>query len=77
MQMRKLTVTAPELAAVALTRGLGGLGIGLLVSEFLTPHERRTVGWSLLALGVLSTIPLGMRILPRAFGRSIGRPNEP
>lgn len=75
--MRTLTVTAPELAAVALTRGLGGLGIGLLLSQFLTPHERRTIGWSLLALGVLSTIPLGMRIVPRAFGRSIGRPNEP
>lgn len=75
--MRTLTVTAPELAAVALTRGLGGLGIGLLLSQFLTPHERRTIGWSLLALGVLSTIPLGMRIVPRAFGSSIGRPNEP
>lgn len=75
--MRTLTVTAPELAAVALTRGLGGLGIGLLLSQFLTPHERRTIGWSLLALGVLSTIPLGMRIVPRAFGRSFGRPNDP
>ena len=70
--MRDLTVTIPELVAVALTRGLAGVGIGLLVSEYLTPSERRTLGWGLLALGALSTIPLGMRILPRAIGTHTG-----
>lgn len=70
VRVQDLNVTIPELVAVALTRGLGGVGIGLLISEYLTPSERRTVGWSLLALGALSTIPLGMRILPRAIGRS-------
>ncbi len=70
--MKDVNVTIPELIAVALTRGLGGIGIGLLVSEYLTPNERRTVGWSLLALGALSTIPLGMRILPRVTGRHTG-----
>jgi len=70
-RVQDLNVTIPELVAVALTRGLGGGGIGLMVSEYLMPRERRTVGWSLLALGALSTIPLGMRILPRAIGRNL------
>lgn len=70
--MRDLTVTIPELVAVALTRGLAGVGIGLLASEYLTPSERRILGWGLLGLGALSTIPLGMRILPRAIGRHTG-----
>ena len=68
--MRDLTVTIPELVAVALTRGLAGVGIGLLASEYLTPSERRILGWGLLGLGALSTIPLGMRILPRAIDKS-------
>jgi hypothetical protein len=68
--VQDLNVTIPELVALALTRGLGGVGIGLLISGYLTPTERRTVGWSLLALGALSTIPLGMRVLPRAIGKS-------
>ena len=70
--MRDLTVTIPELVAVALTRGLAGVGIGLLAAGYLTPSERRILGWGLLGLGALSTIPLGMRILPRAIGRHIG-----
>lgn len=66
--MKRIDVTIPELALVALTRGLGGVGIGLLLSAYLTHSERRTVGWGLLALGALSTVPLGMRILPRVSG---------
>ena len=68
--MQNIHVTIPELVVVALTRGLAGVGIGLLVSEHLSPTQRRTAGWGLLALGALSTIPLGLRILPRAIGRS-------
>ena len=70
--MQNINVTILELIAVALTRGLAGAGIGLLVSEYLNPTQRRTAGWGLLALGALSTIPLGLRILPRAIGRPTG-----
>lgn len=66
--MKRINVTVPEIALVAVTRGLGGVGIGLLLSTFLTHSERRTLGWGLLSLGALSTVPLGMRILPRVIG---------
>jgi len=65
--MKRLHVTIPELVLVAATRGILGAGIGLLVSEHLTPTQRRTLGWSLLTVGALSTVPLGLRILPRVI----------
>ena len=63
--MKTLRVKLPELVLVAATRGLMGIGIGLLASTRLAPNRRRAVGRALLAVGVLSTIPLVSRI----FGR--------
>jgi hypothetical protein len=63
--MRKLEVALPELAFIAATRGLVGLGIGLLISERLQPETRRAVGWTLLGIGALTTVPIAARV----FGR--------
>ena len=60
--MREHRVTVPELALIAGTRGMLGVGIGLLLSERLGSHRRRTVGWTLLAIGAISTIPLALRL---------------
>ncbi len=35
-----------------------GAGIALLVSEKLTGEQRRAIGWTLVAVGRLTTIPL-------------------
>jgi len=63
--MRRYNIALPEMAIVAATRGMAGAGVGLLVSEYLRPETRRTVGWTLLAIGALSTIPIAMTL----FGR--------
>jgi hypothetical protein len=60
--MKTYAVTVPEIAIVAATRGMAGAGIGLLVSDFLRPDTRRTLGWTLLAIGALSTIPIAMAL---------------
>jgi hypothetical protein len=65
--MREHRVTLPELALVAGTRGLIGLGAGLLISGRMTAERRRTVGLALLVAGALSTIPLALRLF-RARG---------
>lgn len=54
------TVTLPigELGVVAVTRGLLGAGIGLLVAKRLGESRRRHLGLTLLLIGALSTIPL-------------------
>jgi hypothetical protein len=41
---------------------VAGVGIGLLVSGFLRPDTRRALGWSLLAIGALTTIPIAMTL---------------
>lgn len=63
--MRTYHVALPEMAIVAATRGMAGAGIGLLASSYLQPETRRTLGWTLLAIGALSTIPIAMALLGR------------
>ena len=63
--MKTIDLSFPELATVAATRGLAGVGIGLLVADRLEPENRRAVGWTLLAIGALSTIPIAITL----FGR--------
>ena len=60
--MKTYAVTVPEIAIVAATRGVAGAGIGLLVADFLRPDTRRTLGWTLLTIGALSTIPIAMAL---------------
>ena len=58
--MRNLNVTLPELFFVAGTRGLGGAGIGLLAGGYLKAQERKKLGLALLAIGILTTIPIAL-----------------
>ncbi|HEX3760647.1 MAG TPA: hypothetical protein VHW23_18155 [Kofleriaceae bacterium] len=63
--MREHRITFPELALIAATRGMLGVGVGLLTAERLRTHTRHTVGWTLLAIGVISTIPIALRQIMR------------
>ena len=58
--MRNLNVSLPEVAFVAATRGVGGIGIGLLASTLLKDEHRKKVGLALLAIGILTTIPIAL-----------------
>jgi hypothetical protein len=61
--MKTYPVTVPEVAIVAGTRAVAGVGVGLLVSGYLRPDTRRALGWTLLAIGALTTIPIVMALL--------------
>ena len=61
--MIRRTVTLPEIGLIAGTRAALGAGIGLLVADRLNDDQRRAVGWTLLAVGVLSTIPLFAHVM--------------
>ena len=58
--MRNLNVSLPEIAFIAATRGVGGAGIGLLASSYLKAPERKKLGLALLAIGILTTIPIAI-----------------
>ena len=60
----------PELGLLAGTRGLLGAGVGLLVSEKLSHERRRQVGWTLVAIGAASTLPLALLVFRRSRRRT-------
>lgn len=61
--MKKHDVTVPEVGLIAITRAMLGAGIGLLLSDKLAPEQRRVIGWTLVAIGVVTTVPLAMEVL--------------
>ncbi len=61
--MRETTLTLPELGLVAGTRAALGAGIGLLVADRLDDDTRRAIGWTLVLVGVATTIPLAIEVL--------------
>jgi len=63
MRMRETSVTLPELALIAGTRAALGAGLGLLLADRLGDDRRKAVGWTLLLIGALSTIPLAFEVL--------------
>ena len=59
---KSVTLMLPEIGMIALTRGALGVGIGLLLSSSLDKEERQSAGLALVAVGVLTTIPLLLRL---------------
>ena len=52
-----------ELAMVAGTRAMLGAGVALLLADRIGDDTRKGVGWALVAVGLLTTIPLAMLVL--------------
>src|SRR5262245_42738926 len=63
--MRETRLTMPELALIGGTRVALGAGLGLLLADRLEYPQRRAIGWTLLAIGALTTIPLAFEVLGR------------
>ena len=61
--MLTLKLSLPTLASVAATRGMLGVGAGLLLAPKVGDKRRRAVGLALLGIGVVSTIPIALRVL--------------
>jgi hypothetical protein len=63
--MKKVELPLPELGLIGATRGMLGAGVGLLLAGHLSDQRRTVVGRILVAIGVLSTIPLAIDVLSR------------
>jgi hypothetical protein len=59
---RTLKLSLPTLASVAATRGMLGVGAGLLLAPKVGDKHRRAVGLALLGIGVATTIPIALRV---------------
>ncbi len=58
-------VTRPIIGAIAATRAMLGFGLGLLASRRIPKKRSRVLGWTLLGVGLASTIPLAAMVLRR------------
>ena len=59
--MKETHLTLPDVGLIAATRGMLGAGIALLLADKISQHNRKTIGWPLVAIGVISTVPLVAR----------------
>jgi hypothetical protein len=60
--MKTVTLTLPEIALLAGTRAALGAGIALLLADKLSLERRQAIGWTLFAVGLLTTIPLAVEV---------------
>ena len=63
--MKRSELTLPEIALIAGTRGMIGAGAGLLLADRLNDDQRKSIGWTLLIIGAISTIPLAIEVLSK------------
>jgi len=61
--MTERTLTIPEIILIAGTRVALGVGVGLLIADRLPRDARKAAGLALLAVGVLTTVPIVAGIL--------------
>ena len=65
------SITLPEIALIAATRGAIGFGAGLLLADKFRSDWRKVVGWTLFLTGAVSTIPIAMHVLGQRQVRSV------
>jgi hypothetical protein len=56
------SLTVPEIALIAATRGAIGFGAGLLLAGKFRRERRQLLGWTLFLSGLASTIPIALRV---------------
>jgi len=61
----KITVSLREIMFIGATRGMIGVGAGLLLSNLISRRQRKIVGIPLFTVGLLSTIPIATRIFQK------------
>jgi hypothetical protein len=66
--MREVQMTLPELALLVGIRAALGAGLGLLLADWLPRSERKAVGWTLLMVGAVTTVPLAFEVLGKVGG---------
>jgi hypothetical protein len=61
--MKRANLSLPQLGLIVATRGMLAAGGAFLISHRLSEAKRKKIGWPLLAVGVISTIPLALGVI--------------
>jgi hypothetical protein len=70
--MRTKTLTLPEFMFIVGTRGMLGVGVGLLLADKFSASARRAVGVAFAALGAATTIPAAMLLFGKRPQVTVG-----
>ena len=70
--MKEVQFTLPELALLVGTRAALGAGLGLLLADCLLESQRKAVGWTLLLVGAVTTVPLAIEVLGKVRASAPG-----
>jgi hypothetical protein len=57
-----IEVDLPTFGFVVMTRAMLGMGIGLLLSGRFSEEQRRAVGFTLVAVGIATTVPAALAV---------------
>jgi len=71
--MMETQITLPELGVVAGTRAALGFGLGLLLAGRFSQEQRRAIGWTLVAVGAVTTIPLALEVFSHRTSPANGK----
>jgi len=66
MEKRSVSLRIPEIGFIAGTRGALGAGLGLLVADRLNHRQQKRLGWVLLTIGAVTTVPIIVNVIRRA-----------
>jgi hypothetical protein len=72
--MKQATLTFPKIGLIAATRGMIGAGAALLLADKLPAERRKAIGWPLLLVGALSTIPLAVSVIKKTQAAGSNEP---
>ena len=58
--MNRIPLSIPEIGLIGGTRAMFGAGLALLIADRMSAEQRRAVGWTLLGLGAITTVPIAI-----------------
>ena len=60
--MNRTPLSIPEIAIIGGTRAALGAGVAFLLADRIGKEQRRAIGWTLLTVGLVTTIPIAIEI---------------
>ena len=63
MPRGNVSLRIPEIGFIAGTRAAFGAGLGLLLADKLNRGQRKRVGWILLTIGAVTSVPIIVNVL--------------
>ena len=73
----KPNLSFPLLVLFGVTRGMAGVGAGMLLADRIAKRRRKLFGTLLFGIGAASTVPLIATVIRRSRRREVGGVMEP